>query len=390
MPRVLYIDACAGAAGDMLAGAVLELGWPRQELEAMVRRLGLEGVTAAPQRVVHGGISTTRLAVRVERDQPHRHLPQVRQHLAHLPPEVARAAGRVFQRLAAAEARVHGCRPEEVHFHEVGAADALVEVAAFCAGLAWLGWPRLVCSPLPLGRGWVECAHGRLPLPAPAVLHLLEGVPVRPWPEEAETVTPTAAALIAALADSFGPPPAMRLLATGCGGGSRPSQGRPNLLRLLLGEEEAPGQGDEVVEIVCHLDDQSPEDLPVVFERLLAAGALDVAAAPLLMKKGRPGLMLVVLSRPPDAQELAGLVLEQTTALGVRLRRVERRILARRVVEVDSPWGVVPVKVARVGEGWRCHPEAEAVARICRQTGLAPAEVRRRLVELAARQIEDG
>ena len=389
MPRVLYIDACAGAAGDMLAGALLELGWPRQELEKMVRRMGLEGVAAAPQEVVHGGIAATRLAVRVERDQPHRRLPQVREHLAHLPPEAARAAERVFQRLAAAEARVHGCRPEEVHFHEVGAADALVEVAAFCTGLAWLGWPRLVCSPLPLGRGWVECAHGRLPLPAPAVLHLLEGVPVRPWPEEAETVTPTGAALIAALADSFGPPPAMRLLASGCGGGSRPSRGRPNLLRLLLGEEEAATQHEEVVEIVCHLDDQSPEDLPLVFERLLAAGALDAAAAPLLMKKGRPGLMLVVLSRPQDARELAGLVLEQTTSLGVRLRRVERRVLARRVVEVDSPWGVVPVKLARVGGGWRCHPEAEAVARICRDTGLAPAEVRRRLVELAARRCRE-
>lgn len=384
MGRVLYVDAAGGVAGDMLAGALLDLGWPLAELRELAGGLGLEGVGVEEVRVEHHGVAARRIRVRVEADQPHRRLAEVRRALAGLPPAVAQAAGRVFRRLAEAEARVHGSTPEEVHFHEVGAADALVDVAAFCGGLAWLGWPRLVCSALPLGRGFVRAAHGELPLPAPAVVHLLEGAPVTDWPEPVETVTPTGAALMAALADSWGGPPPMRLVACGAGGGSRPSGARPNLVRLWLGEEEpAPSGAERVVEIVCHLDDMSPEDLPLALERLLAAGALDAAAAPLVMKKGRLGAELTVLARPEEAEELAAVVLEQTTSLGVRLRPVERRVLEREVVSVASPWGPARVKRAQAGGAWRVHPEADDVAAICRRTGLPPAEVRARLAALA-------
>jgi uncharacterized protein (TIGR00299 family) protein len=296
---------------------------------------------------------------------------------------VGAPAARVFTRLAEAEAKVHGKGLEDIHFHEVGAVDAIVDVTAFCAGLAWLGSPRLVCSPLPLGRGFVQCAHGRLPLPAPAVLNLLAGAPVWEWPAREETVTPTGAALVSTLAE-FAPMPAMVLAATGLGGGSRASSHAPNVVRLLLGEEAQAGAlADEVSELTCHLDDMSPEDLPMVFARLMSAGALDVAAAPLIMKKGRPGLALTVLCPPALAEEMASLVLAQTTTLGVRLARLGRRILPREVITVDSPWGPARVKRARVGEGWRTHPEADDVARICRETGLAPQEVRERLAALA-------
>jgi hypothetical protein len=381
--RVLYIDAAGGLAGDMLAGALLDLGWPLSELRELAGRLGLEGVRVEERRAEHRGLAARRIEVLVEADQPRRRLAEVRRCVAGLPEEVAAAASAVFQRLAEAEARVHGAAAEEVHFHEVGAADALVDVAAFCGGLAWLGWPRVVCSPLPLGRGFVRAAHGELPLPAPAVVHLLEGAPVTDWPEQVETVTPTGAALAAALADSWGGPPAMRLVASGTGGGSRSSGQRPNVVRLWLGEEEAAPAGGRVVEIVCHLDDMSPEDLTLAMERLLAAGALDAAAAPLVMKKGRLGAELVVLARPEEAEALAALALEQTTSLGVRLRPVERRVLEREVIAVDSPWGPARVKRARAGGGWRYHPEADDVAAICRRTGLPPAEVRARLARLA-------
>ncbi len=388
MAQVLYIDACGGLSGDMLAGAFLDLGWPLAQLQDLVQAMQLQGVGVSQTVERHMGVAAKRLQVEIRDDQPHRHLAQVLAVLQRLPKEVAEPARRVFERLAQAEARVHGISAEQVHFHEVGAADALVDVAAFCAGLAWLSSPRVVCSPLPLGRGFVDCAHGRLPLPAPAVLNLVEGLPVTSWPADEETVTPTGAALVSTLAAEFGAMPEMRIQHTGIGGGSRPSTAGPNIVRLLLGEDSQGHGHGEVVEIVCHLDDMSPEDLPMVIERLLAAGALDAAAAPLYMKKGRPGLMLMVVCAPERTDELAGLVLNQTSSLGVRLRRMDRRTLYREIISLDSPWGEVRVKRARAADPdgkkyWRFHPEADDVARISRETGLAPSEVRERLARLA-------
>ncbi len=400
MSKVLYIDACGGLSGDMLAGALLDLGWPLEDLRGLVARLEIGPVRLDETRVEHQGLAARRLVVEEGHGhphgqghvhghhhghQPHRRLSDILGLLARLPEAVGAPAARVFTRLAEAEARVHGKSVEEVHFHEVGAVDAIVDVTAFCAGVAWLGVESLVCSALPLGRGFVQCAHGRLPLPAPAVLSLLAGAPVWEWPAAEETVTPTGAALVSTLA-KFAPMPAMRLMATGLGGGSRVSAHAPNVVRLLLGEAAGGGAlADEVSELTCHLDDMNPEDLPMVFERLMAAGALDVAAAPLIMKKGRPGLALTVLCPPALAEDMAALVLVQTTTLGLRLARLGRRILPREIFSLDSPWGPVRVKRARVGDGWRYHPEAEDVARICRETGLAPQEVRRELTRLAER-----
>jgi uncharacterized protein (TIGR00299 family) protein len=385
---ILYIDACGGVSGDMLAGALLDLGWPLEDLQGLVQAMGLDGVSVSMADEMHMGVLARRLKVEVKEDQPHRHLADVLTILERLPEEVAEPAKKVFNRLAHAEAKIHGTTPDKIHFHEVGAADALVDVAAFCAGLVWLGNPRVVCSPLPLGRGFVDCAHGRLPLPAPAVLNLVEGLPVTSWPGEEETVTPTGAALVSTLATGFGAMPEMRIERTGIGGGSRPSTKGPNLVRLLLGEDTAGHGHGEVVEIICHLDDMTPEDLPMVLERLLGAGALDAAAAPLYMKKGRPGLMLMVVCAPEKTDELADLVLNQTSSLGVRLRRMDRRTLYREIIEVESPWGLVKVKRARlkVPDGdayWRYHPEADEVARISRETGLAPTQVREKLARLA-------
>ncbi len=381
--KVLYVDAVGGASGDMLAGALLDLGYPLEDLRAQVALLGLEGVRVGEARESQLGLAARRLLVEEDHHShhhhPHRHLSHCLELVGRLPGPIAAAAGKVFTRLAQAEAKVHGAAVEEVHFHEVGAADALVDITAFCAGLAHFGWPRLLVSPLPLGRGFVDCAHGRLPLPAPAVVNLLAGVPVTAFTGgEGETVTPTGAALLTALADGFGPLPAMRLLASGTGCGSRPPQGGPNVVRLLLGEEDVlarHGHAD-VVEIVCNLDNQNAEDLPLAAERLFAAGALDVYYTPIFMKKGRPALEFTVLSHPGKVGELARLVLRETSSLGVRLRHCARHTLEREALTVASPWGPVRMKKALLGEGHRLTPEAEDVARICRETGLSAQEVR--------------
>lgn len=381
MAGLLYIDAAGGLSGDMLAGALLDMGWPLDDLRGHIQAMGLQHVAVSHAREMHMAMTAGRLQVDAGDHHPHRHLADIKAMLARLPRELAQMAGRVFDRLARAEAEVHGVSIEDIHFHEVGAADAMVDVTAFCAGLLWLGSPRVICSPLPLGRGFVDCLHGRLPLPAPAVLRLVQGFPVTSWPGDEETVTPTGAALVTTLADNFGPLPDMIFNSIGIGGGSRPSTAGPNICRLLAGEP-APqaATADQVIEIVCHIDDQSAEDLPIIIERLMAAGALDAAASPLLMKKGRPGLALTVMADPAEAERLADLVLEQTTTLGVRLRTWGRRMLPRQIITVPSPWGEVRVKRAEINGHVRLHPEADDIARICRDTGLPPAVVRARIL----------
>ncbi|KIX11414.1 nickel pincer cofactor biosynthesis protein LarC [Dethiosulfatarculus sandiegensis] len=386
MSGILYIDACGGVAGDMLAGAFLDLGWPFSELEKLVQALGLEGVEVREVYLDHMGIACRRIEVIAPPEQPFRGVAQVKEILSCLPEEVKGPAERVFERMSLAEGKVHGVSPEEVHFHEVGAVDAMVDVIATCGALAWLKPDQVVCSPLPLGRGFVDCAHGRLPLPAPAVLGLLEGAPVRSWVEQEETVTPTGAALVSTLAHSFGDLPQMKIKSSGTGGGERPSRLSPNIVRVIWGEGRILPEARQVVEITCHLDDQTPEDLPMVLDRFMKAGALDASAAPLYMKKGRPGLRVMVSCSPEKAEEMAQLVLEQTTSLGVRITRTERRCVPREIVTVESPWGPARVKRTRVAGLWCMHPEADDVLRISKETGLAPFMVRQGIISALERQ----
>lgn len=445
--KILYIDAVGGASGDMLAGAMLDLGWPIAELEQLIQQMGLEDqVRVSVDFPVHHSIRTSRLQVTLlaneehhsqfdqyqhehkhecgqgkcgshdhadvehihahmhgkkhehnhgphhKRDdkslshQHHRGLNQVLELLQKLPQNIGQPAGKVFQRLAGAEAAVHGVAIEDIHFHEVGALDAIVDVVAFCAALAWLRPKRIVCSPLPLGRGFVDCAHGRLPLPAPAVLNLLQDVPVHAWPEEGETVTPTGAALLTTLVDEFAAMPSFKLLKTGTGGGSRSTKARPNVLRAMLGEgggQSSIYQYDEVIELQCNIDDQLGEDYPFISEQLMRSGALDVAASPLLMKKGRPGLQLSVLCAAQKADEMAGILLEQSTSLGVRMQLKRRYLLPRQMRSLNTPWGEVRIKsVILQNNETRNHIEAEDVLAISRQTGMSPAQVREKIYKL--------
>ena len=270
--------------------------------------------------------------------------------------------------LAEAEASVHGVTADRIHFHEVGAVDAIIDIVGTVAGLHHLGIDRLICSPLPMPRGWANCAHGEIPLPAPAVCRLLQGVPVYGEAIERELVTPTGAALVRELAEDFGPLPPMILEGTGLGAGSmqRPD-GRPNLLRLLVGQSVEVTEAQEVEVIETHLDDWNPEYWPHVSERLMTAGALDVSLVPIQMKKGRPGFLLRVIADPAATMPLTTVLFSETSAIGLRRRREQRLTLPREQVNVATPWGDLPGKRIRTPAGEVITPEYEA----CRAMALA-------------------
>ncbi|MBX3471599.1 MAG: nickel pincer cofactor biosynthesis protein LarC [Planctomycetes bacterium] len=396
--RIAYFDLVGGAAGDMLTAALLDAGAPEDAL-----RRGLAGLAVEPfelavsRRQASGWLDACHVDVRVPpgTDAPHRHLADVLRLLeqAALPPRAHLRARRAFEALAAAEAKVHGTTPDHVHFHEVGAIDAIVDVAAACLALELLGVDRVECSPLPLARGTIAAEHGTLPLPAPAVLRLAEasGALVEGREGGREHVTPTGAALLCALAERFGPPPALRLERVGHGAGTReaPEGAAPNVVRVLLGRaavDEAPG---EVVVLEANVDDDTPERVAHLAESLLRRGALDAFLTPVVMKKGRPGLLLTVLCEPARASALEALIL-QGSSLGVRRRREARTTLPRRTVEVSTVYGLVRVKLATRPDGRvTAKPEHDDCARLAREKDVPLADVQRAATRAAEAHAAD-
>lgn len=284
------------------------------------------------------------------------------------------AHGRIFTRLAQAEAAVHGIAVEQVHFHEIGAADAIVDIVGACAGLEALGLEAIVCSPIPTGHGTVECEHGLLPVPAPATAELLRGVPLSACDEPAELTTPTGAAILTTLADSFGPLPALRIEAIGYGAGNRENRSRPNLLRLIIGQvaSQPAGQQDHAVVLETQVDDATGQAVAHACERLLEAGALDVFVVPIIMKKGRPGQLLTVLCRPEDVSTLEAIIFGETTTFGVRRHGCLRTKLTREHVTVGTRFGPIRVKLGRHGDQVvRVWPEYDDCAAAARKSGVA-------------------
>lgn len=378
--RIAWFDCFAGISGDMTLGALLGAGWDRAALESLPRRLGLEGVSVHVESVRRGPFAAQRVDVRVqEEEQPHRHLHHVAAILerADLHPAVRARALAVFRRLAEAEAEVHGSTVERVHFHEVGAADALVDVAGAVEGLHALGVERVFSSPPRLGGGEVDSQHGRIPVPAPATALLLKGAPVELGPIPMELTTPTGAALLATLVESWERPPAFRIAAIGTGAGGRDPRELPNVLRILIGDvESAAPARREVAVLETAVDDESPQYVAALLPRLLAAGALDAMIAPVTMKKGRPGLWLVVVAPPERADELAQQLLRESTTLGVRVRREERIEADRRFTEVATPHGTVTLKIARLPDGSeRAVPEFESLRVAAERSGQPLREV---------------
>ncbi|HVP39807.1 MAG TPA: nickel pincer cofactor biosynthesis protein LarC, partial [Candidatus Saccharimonadales bacterium] len=387
--KLAYFDPLGGASGDMILGALVDAGAPLDELRAGLSRLAVSGYSLEAGHAERAGIRAARVQVRLEGGpQPHRHLRDIRDLLARseLPDPVRERAGAVFERLARAEAKVHGTGVEVVHFHEVGAVDAVVDVVGACLGLALLGVEEVRFGRLPLGRGWVEAAHGRIPLPAPATVELLEGVPVELVDTEGETVTPTGAALLTTLGRCAPLPPGAVLRRAGYGAGAREFADRPNLLRVLLAEAgDAPRPG-EVAVLTAAVDDMSPEHLPFLMERLFEGGALDVYFTPLTMKKSRPGVEVTVLAPPALEAPLAAELLRHSTSLGLRVRREARLELPREVVQVATEFGPVRVKLARLPEGVRAVPEYEDCAELARRHGRPLAEVFEAARRAAARR----
>jgi uncharacterized protein (TIGR00299 family) protein len=373
---IAYLDCVGGIAGDMTCAALLHAGAPEDALREVPARLGLPDVELRVQRTERHGIGALHLDVLDPHEGHHdRSWRVIRRQLAEadLEARVRERALAVFERLAEAESSVHGVDLDDVHFHEIGAVDTLVDVVGAVTLLAQLGVTRVVCSPLPMGGGTTRAAHGVLPLPAPATAALLRGAPVFGVALEAELVTPTGAALAVTLADDWGPLPAMTLRRVGYGAGTADFAERANLVRVLLGEGSDVARG-EVVVLETNLDDMIPELLPDAAERCFAAGALDVWTAPVTMKKGRPGLVLSALARPAAQDAVARAMLEHTSALGVRVGRWSRYELERRLMTVHVDGRPVRVKLGLLeGRIVNVAPEHDDCAALASDTG-APVQ----------------
>jgi uncharacterized protein (TIGR00299 family) protein len=365
--RLCYLDAFSGVSGDMLVGALADAGADQKAMCEALEALGI-GARVRFERVMRGGIAATKFHVEVQGPGPRRHLKDILEVIAAsgAPDPVKQNATKVFERLGRVEAAIHQVPLERVHFHEVGAVDSIADVVGACLGLALLGIEQVHCSPVNLGGGTVATDHGLLPVPAPATAALLEGCPVYSEGPSVELTTPTGAALVSALASAFGPLPAMKLQAVGYGAGTRELPGRPNVLRVLIGEDSRAPEATLVSVLEANVDDSTPEVLGYALERLLEAGALDATLEPLSMKKGRPGLLLRVIARPEDQERLAEVIFAETSTLGLRVYRAERRVRARRTVEVEIPEGKVRIKVSEDG---RFAPEYEDCRRLAQASG---------------------
>jgi len=406
---VAFLDVSAGVAGDMCLGALVDAGLPLAALEEVVAALGLEGVRLRARAVRRGAFAATKVDVLLpgrpepapeasggptaaggahppvhagdhphDAPHPHRRLGDVLSVLRDakgLPAEAVADAVRTFTLLAQAEGRVHGIAPEDVHFHEVGAVDALVDVVGTCVGLSRLGVREVRASALPWFTGRVRTAHGELALPAPAVVHLMEGHPTYPSGESYEQVTPTGAALVRALARGHLPPPGFVPRRTGVGAGDHPGGRLANVVRLVLGDAGPAWSPTDAILLETNLDDATGQEIGHAIERALASGALDAWAVPSVMKKGRPGVVLSILAEPAAAAALEALLLRETPTLGVRRHVVERHVLPRRLVQVTTSYGPVQVKVRTTPGGDEGSPEYEDCRLVATRAGVSWREV---------------
>lgn len=371
--KTAYLDCIAGASGDMLLGALVDAGLPAADLEAELAKLHLHDFHLHIGKVSKNGFGATKVDVHAHDHAPERRLADLAAivNASHVTPTVKERALRVFTRICEEEAAIHGMAVDEVHLHEVGGIDAMVDVVGVLAGFERLGIGRVVVSPLPLGRGFVTGAHGQIPLPAPATVGLLKGVPVHGTPITRELVTPTGAALLVELADAWGALPPMTLRSVGYGAGTR-DLAIPNVLRLMIGDAAADGpwQSETVTVLETHLDNERGEVLGHAFQRLMAEGALDVVSIPAQMKKDRPAQVVKVLARPEDADRLERVLFEETSTLGIRREDTRRDALHRHFETVSTRYGEITVKVAHLpGGGLRATPSTRNAARRPRPTG---------------------
>ena len=359
--NIAYLDCFSGISGDMVLGAWLDLGLPAPLLRGIFKELDLPPFRLRIRREERGGLSGFRVTVQEGKKAPaHRSYRELRELIAEssLSPEIKQPALEVLRHLAVVEGRIHGRKVEEVHFHEIGALDTIIDAVGAALGFHYFQVTSVWASPLPVGLGWVQSQHGPLPLPAPATLALLKGAALVPAPGEKELITPTGAAIVKTWVKHFGPPPACTLTKVGYGLGRRELPERPNALRIWLGEGAATG-GQEIVTVLeTNIDDMNPQWYDYLLDRLLQAGALDCLLLPCQMKKNRPGVLMQVLCRPADREPLTEILLAETTTLGVRFYEAERRSLPRKAERLDTPWGTVGLKwIQRPSPQDRSAPE---------------------------------
>jgi len=351
--KLAYFDCFSGISGDMTLGALVDAGVSIDDLREQLRGLEVPGWELSSEKVWKNGMSSTNVKVKAEDQSKHRSLSTILDILqkSKLSARVRERASAIFHKLGEAEATVHDVPIEKIHFHEVGAIDAIVDIVGACIGFEALGIEQFACSPLNVGGGTVKMAHGILPVPAPATAKLLQGKPTYSSGIQKELVTPTGAAIVAALCSSFGPQPPMSVSAIGYGAGTTDLEGQPNVVRIMIGEvvEKPVASFDEEVAVVeVNLDDMNPQIYGYFQEKALAAGALDVFTTPVQMKKNRPGILLTLLCRPHDTAELMDLIFRETTTFGARTYRAQRRTLPRESMNVHTRFGDVRVKISRV------------------------------------------
>ena len=378
---VLYVDCFAGASGDMLLGALVDAGVPLDEVRRAIGSLGLEeGFSIDAARVLRSGVSATKVRVSgpPAEGHPHRHLAGIEKHIRRsaLSAAAQDRAVQLFRRLAEAEAAIHDTPLEKVHLHEVGALDSIIDIVGAVHALEFLGADEIVASPLNVGSGTVECAHGTFPVPAPATARLLTGVPVYSKGPAVEMVTPTGALLVSSYARTYGPIPPMRVERIGYGAGDRETPGFPNVLRVLLGQRHPEHLAHPVVEIRCEIDDMNPQIFGTLMDRLLEGGALDVFYAPVQMKKNRPGTLVTVLCAPDARERVFDLLFRETTTIGLRWQEMERECLERAIRTVATPLGDVRFKIAkRDGRIVNATPEYDDCVRLANARGLSVKDV---------------
>jgi hypothetical protein len=390
--RIAYLDCSSGASGDMLLGALVDLGLSVEALRGELAKLPLKGYRIEAHKVHRSGLHATKVDVLTEESgpghdhghehghehgQPHRGLREILDLVdkSALDPAVKDRSAWLFRRLAEAEAAVHGTSPDEVHFHEVGAVDSIVDIVGGVVGLTWLHADRIVASPLNLGTGTVNMSHGVFGVPPPATALLVQGVPVY-GAGEGELLTPTGALLVTGHATAYGPLPPLRSEGIGHGAGSRDTPGRPNVLRLIVGEEAGASVGQKIVVLEAEMDDLSPQLCGPLLEKLFAAGAVDVYYTAIQMKKGRPGILVTVLVEPDRREAAEEVLFAEATTLGVRRQEWERTVLDREIVTVETPYGPVGVKVGRRGgRVYNAQPEFDDCQRAAADRGVAVKEV---------------
>jgi uncharacterized protein (TIGR00299 family) protein len=379
-----YLDCFSGASGDMMLGALLDVGLPLDALRAALGSLAIEYGDVTTERVSRAGVTATKFRLVEKEPAPHEGATHAHHHLKHIVAAIRRSslsaigqdrAVHLFERLAQAEAAIHDTPIERVHLHEVGALDSIIDIVGAVFGFEWFGIDDVVSSPLNVGGGTVTCAHGVFPVPAPATARLLENVPVY-GNGTSELVTPTGALLVTGYARSFGPMPPMRIDRVGYGAGDHDPKDTPNVLRIFRGERADTAAGDRVVQIECEIDDMSPQLFGPLMDLLTEAGALDVFYAAVQMKKNRPGTLVTVISPPGRREAITAVLFAHSTTIGVRYQEMQRDTLERAIRTIDTPLGTVRFKVAtRGGRVLNAAPEFDDCARIAAERGLPIKEV---------------